>query len=453
MTPKPDEIVIENSDRSYDPNDFEDGPLELGDPVILKEKYLGTCRYIGPIEEKIISDEIFVGIELDDDLTKNSGVFGSRQYFDCAYGYGLMVPLKKVRKVKDYTKKGTISKQTRSKSISDMNRLKVTRSEEGKAMQRKVSTGYDFIKRSKSSSNLAKCKLMPKGTMEILEDYKSYQEKERGALKSLYNSGYSHYNDIDHIYDSMALDYNSADSPHPDWDQMRQSFLKIVKPRNSPSRYRSYSPSIEDTIPNRSSFGSFESANLAWPTGTAYDDGSFLPSSNLSSRRTSTVMKSRRSRDVITVRKLGLSSDQSSDSSGVGSYDEKPNKKYAKDKKDHEPLLQAFVALRRNICDDCAQCDKCAPSQLIPIDDVDKIRNMEYLPINTCPDEAVKTHKKSVSKRERSSKTETRRHSGSKSDRRPSIPTLSQQWRAKHGCSMETGMTRGLNKLMYAINS
>lgn len=63
-----------------------------------------------------------------------------------------MVPLKKVRKVKDYTKKGTISKQTRSKSISDMNRLKVTRSEEGKAMQRKVSTGYDFIKRSKSSS-------------------------------------------------------------------------------------------------------------------------------------------------------------------------------------------------------------------------------------------------------------------------------------------------------------
>lgn len=172
MTPKPDEIVIENSDRSitrsedsqdskrltrsktrsYDPNDFEDGPLELGDRVILKEKYLGTCRYIGPIEEKIISDEIFVGIELDDDLTKNSGVFGSRQYFDCAYGYGLMVPLKKVRKVKDYTKKGTISKQTRSKSISDMNRLKVTRSEEGKAMQRKVSTGYDFIKRSKSSS-------------------------------------------------------------------------------------------------------------------------------------------------------------------------------------------------------------------------------------------------------------------------------------------------------------
>lgn len=43
--------------------------------------FLGTCRYIGPIEEKIISDEIFVGIELDDDLTKNSGVFGSRQVY------------------------------------------------------------------------------------------------------------------------------------------------------------------------------------------------------------------------------------------------------------------------------------------------------------------------------------------------------------------------------------
>ena len=40
---------------------------------------LGTCKYIGPIEEKIISEEIFVGIELDECITKNSGVFGSRQ--------------------------------------------------------------------------------------------------------------------------------------------------------------------------------------------------------------------------------------------------------------------------------------------------------------------------------------------------------------------------------------
>ena len=66
-----------------------------------------------------------------------------------------MVQLKKVKKVKDYTKKESPrTKNTRSKSISDINRLKI-RNDDGKTI-RKVSPGYDFIKkdfkRSKSSS-------------------------------------------------------------------------------------------------------------------------------------------------------------------------------------------------------------------------------------------------------------------------------------------------------------
>ena len=39
----------------------------------------GICRYVGPIQEKYISPEIFIGVELDECLTNNSGVFGSRQ--------------------------------------------------------------------------------------------------------------------------------------------------------------------------------------------------------------------------------------------------------------------------------------------------------------------------------------------------------------------------------------
>ena len=60
-----------------------------------------------------------------------------------------MVPLKKARKIKDYSKKAA-SKTMRSKSISNINRMKI-RDDEGKTL-RKVSPGYDFIKRSKSSS-------------------------------------------------------------------------------------------------------------------------------------------------------------------------------------------------------------------------------------------------------------------------------------------------------------
>ena len=62
--------------------------------------------------------------------------------------------------------------------------------------------------------------------MEILDDYKSYQEKERDIMKTHFTVP-NCYNEIDQIYDNMALDYNNReDSPHPDWDKMRQSFAK-----------------------------------------------------------------------------------------------------------------------------------------------------------------------------------------------------------------------------------
>lgn len=361
-----------------------------------------------------------------------------------------MVPLKKARKIKDYSKKAAL-KTMRSKSISNINRMKI-RDEEGKTL-RKVSPGYDFIKRSKSSSNLDKSKegeVFSKGTFEILDDYKTYQEKERDAFHKYYSSRYACYNDIDQIYDTMGLENYTPDAPHPDWDMMRQSFLKIVKPRGS----RSYSTSLDESFPNRSSFASFDSGHgmgngMVWPVDPAFDDKSFPYSSQLSSRRTSTVVKPRRKREVITVRKY-KKSEHLSDSSGIESYDEKPERKSGT--REEEPILQAFVALRRNICDECANCKKCTPAEMIPIDEVDKIRKMEFLPVNTCPEVAVKSHKKKLKK-------STSRRSSGIGSQHPSEgePTsqksdLKEQWRAKHGCHMEQGMTRGFNKLMYAIN-
>ena len=59
-------------------------------------KFSGVCRYVGPIRETYATPEIFVGVELDERLTQNNGQFGSQTYFNCAMGYGLMVPLEKV---------------------------------------------------------------------------------------------------------------------------------------------------------------------------------------------------------------------------------------------------------------------------------------------------------------------------------------------------------------------
>ena len=62
-------------------------------------KILGTCRYVGPIKEKRKSTESFVGVELDQKMTRFGGVFGSKKYFDCEVGYGIMVTFKNVKKV------------------------------------------------------------------------------------------------------------------------------------------------------------------------------------------------------------------------------------------------------------------------------------------------------------------------------------------------------------------
>merc|ERR1719471_2046850 len=54
-----------------------------------------------------------------------------------------------------------------------------------------------------------------------------------------------------------------------------------------------------------------------------------------------------------------------------------------------EPILKAMVALRKNICKDCA------PAEYIPVDEVEKIK---YLPMNTCPEVATKSKSRRRSK-------------------------------------------------------
>ena len=90
---------------------------------------------------------------------------------------------------------------------------------------------------------------------------------------------------------------------------------------------------------------------------------------------------------MVTVRKYTFSADQLSDSSGVESYDDKISKPQKLSECAEEPILKAMVALRKNICEDCLNCKKCAPAEYIPVDEVEKIK---YLPMNTCPEIATK---------------------------------------------------------------
>ena len=71
-------------------------------------------------------------------------------------------------------------------------------------------------------------------------------------------------------------------------------FFRIVSPR----RHMSCATSIVDeSFPNRASMASLDSGNYGtFPEYSAYDDRSFINSPN-SSRRTSAVIKPRRSRE------------------------------------------------------------------------------------------------------------------------------------------------------------
>jgi len=169
--------------------DYEDttttGGVSIGARVIVKEKYNGTCRYIGPIQETYASEEIFVGVELDQKLTQNNGKFGSQIYFNCANGHGLMVPINKVRVIPATVAPKQAAADTRSmnsfassasssldderarnleramsikrsKSVADLSgQVKTTNWMRSPDVKRKVSTGFMSLSRSKSSSNLA----------------------------------------------------------------------------------------------------------------------------------------------------------------------------------------------------------------------------------------------------------------------------------------------------------
>nr|XP_039265175.1 uncharacterized protein LOC120340855 [Styela clava] len=74
--------------------------VQIGDRVRVAKRYTGTVKFIGRLETEVVFPEVFVGVHLDEQVTKNSGVFHNRQYFDCPYGYGIMVPYGEVRKLR-----------------------------------------------------------------------------------------------------------------------------------------------------------------------------------------------------------------------------------------------------------------------------------------------------------------------------------------------------------------
>lgn len=187
--------------------------IQIGDRVMVKDKYIGTCRYLGEIQEKNIYPEIFVGVELDEPLTNNSGIFGSYQYFDCEHGYGLMVSLSKTKKIRGQF----FSKLQRKRAQSEprkkhKNLLTRTRISEGARI-------YDFNNHGKSQSLLhSNRQLFNKShPMDTLNNIKRYQS-EHGTYGA--HPDERQHSMFNHL--SQGFPFGS--------DLLRESFRRIVEP-------------------------------------------------------------------------------------------------------------------------------------------------------------------------------------------------------------------------------
>jgi len=169
------------------------GQVCIGDRVIIKDKYIGTCRYVGPIEEHDFQlPEVWYGVELDERLTNNSGIFGSREYFTCAYGHGLMVLGAKVRKVKTAHvsfKNGPSTRTLRpSKSMSNL-----TSAAAAVKSKTRISVGADQW----NSPGRSKNKFSNQHPMATLNRIKqiqamqqpSFEQNPYGALLQTFNNG------------------------------------------------------------------------------------------------------------------------------------------------------------------------------------------------------------------------------------------------------------------------
>ena len=67
---------------------------EVGDCVSINNKYYGVIKYIGPIDGK---EDMWVGLELDRPVGKNSGVYKNKRYFDCKSNCGIFIKYDKIR--------------------------------------------------------------------------------------------------------------------------------------------------------------------------------------------------------------------------------------------------------------------------------------------------------------------------------------------------------------------
>jgi len=404
--------------------------IRVGDRVIVKEKYIGTCRYVGPIEEKYILPEIFIGVELDEPLTNNSGIFGSRQYFDCEYGYGLMVSSAKVRKIRDVTFKDKVQSifAGRSKSVGRTKSVSGINLEKGVTINR-ISRGYRQKEFGRSRSMLHSSMKPHDNTMQTLNHLKHLQDIGMGPALHGWPRDLSPHS---LSYQSQPYGYpvqfqdSSPSSAFPGTDLLRESFRRIVAPIHHPHHQYGYAGLDQPLYRNISApAGRSTTVQRSFSDMNAMDRTRSLPNKPIfaSQRKISNAS--------------GYSSSQNSFEQNFGPA--VPDQSYY------------YYRYSQPLCPTCASCKTCSPLKM-PIS-TGSVH--EHQPVISQPVIRKYSQESGISSDTSSTKCPPLGKKSAKVKRNSSVSSIDsieyEKWKANYGKAIGRGMKKGLNKLTAGL--
>ncbi|XP_064640950.1 uncharacterized protein LOC135495882 [Lineus longissimus] len=151
--------------------------LKKGDRVIVWGERKGFVRFVGLLQEDLVAPEVFVGVQLDDNIgSTHNGVYRGKRYFHCPRGHGAMVKYSDVRQCTVAEKRPPLTGNYMFPSFKEI--------QEQRRKRREQDPGFDVGCRSWSGSqefSLFRAKITPQKLIFDTDDvaYKDSLKKVR----------------------------------------------------------------------------------------------------------------------------------------------------------------------------------------------------------------------------------------------------------------------------------
>lgn len=84
--------------------------VKVGDRVVVQNRFPGTVKWVGVLDEDSIAPELYVGVRLDDNINStHNGIYNGKRYFHVPRGHGAMVKYTEVTPVKQPDKRPPVA--------------------------------------------------------------------------------------------------------------------------------------------------------------------------------------------------------------------------------------------------------------------------------------------------------------------------------------------------------